>query len=100
MADIVEDSEKQTNRRSEGLFFAARSFAGKFVSASGIIGAGVIVSLVGFDTITNVADFTDAHRLHFAILFLPAYCSLCLAGIACISLSRIDRQAHEKTYEF
>ena len=25
MADIVEDSEKQTNRRSEGLFFAARS---------------------------------------------------------------------------
>tara|TARA_Y100000022_G_scaffold115556_1_gene99788 strand:+ start:4780 stop:6177 length:1398 start_codon:yes stop_codon:yes gene_type:complete len=96
MADIVEDSEKQTNRRSEGLFFAARSFAGKFVSASGIIGAGVIVSLVGFDTITNVADFTDAHRLHFAILFLPAYCSLCLAGIACISLYRIDRQAHEE----
>ena len=30
MADIVEDSEVKTSRRSEGLFYAARSFAGKF----------------------------------------------------------------------
>ena len=36
MADIVEDSETQTTRRSEGLFFATRNFAGKFVSASGL----------------------------------------------------------------
>ena len=47
MADVVEDSETHTNRRSEGLFFATRNFAGKFVSASGIIFAGIIVSAVG-----------------------------------------------------
>jgi Na+/melibiose symporter-like transporter len=96
MADVVEDSEKQTNRRSEGLFFAARSFAGKFVSASGIISAGLIITAVGFDTITTVADFTGDHRVKLAQLFLPAYCSLILGAIACISLYQIDRSTHEQ----
>ena len=96
MADVVEDSEKQTNRRSEGLFFAARSFAGKFVSASGIISAGVIITAVGFDSITSLADFTGEHRVKLAQLFLPAYCSLILGAIACISLYRIDRSTHEQ----
>ena len=49
MADVVEDSELKTQRRSEGLFYAARGFAAKAVSAGGIIGAGSIVSLVGLD---------------------------------------------------
>ena len=96
MADVVEDSEKQTNRRSEGLFFAARSFAGKFVSASGIISAGLIITAVGFDAITSVADFTGEHRIKLAQLFLPAYCSLILGAIACISLYQIDRSTHEQ----
>ncbi|HIE84692.1 MAG TPA: hypothetical protein EYQ00_13000, partial [Dehalococcoidia bacterium] len=32
MADVVEDSEVSTTRRSEGLFFAARTFSLKAVS--------------------------------------------------------------------
>ena len=95
MADVVEDSETHTNRRSEGLFFATRSFAGKFVSASGIIFAGVIVSAVGFDSITNVADFTDEHRFTQAVFFLPIYCTVCLSAVACILMYRIDRESHE-----
>jgi Na+/melibiose symporter-like transporter len=99
MADVVEESETHTNRRSEGLFFATRAFAGKFVSAAGIIGAGVIVSVVGFDTITNVADFTDEHRFTQAIFFLPIYCTVCLSAVACILMYRIDRESHEANLE-
>ena len=95
MADVVEDSETHTNRRSEGLFFATRNFAGKFVSASGIIFAGVIVSAVGFDSITNVADFTNEHRFTQAVFFLPIYCTVCLSAVACILMYRIDRESHE-----
>ena len=95
MADVVEDSETHTNRRSEGLFFATRNFAGKFVSASGIIFAGVIVSAVGFDSITNVADFTVEHRFTQAVFFLPIYCTVCLSAVACILMYRIDRESHE-----
>ena len=96
MADLAEDSEKQTNRRSEGLFFATRGFAGKFISAAGVVSAGVIVSIVGFDSITSLADFTDDHRYRLATLFLPVYCTLLLCAYACINLYKIDRESHQE----
>ena len=99
MADVVEDSEVQTSRRSEGLFYAARSFAGKAVSALGIVLAGSIVSLVGMDGIKSVADMTDAMRLELATFFLPLYCGLYMLAIYLISRYRIDRDSHNKNLE-
>ena len=99
MADVVEDSEVKTNRRSEGLFYAARSFAGKAVSALGIILAGSIVSLVGMDGIKSVADMTDTMRVDLASFFLPGYCGLYFLAIYLISHYRIDREAHNENLE-
>ena len=99
MADLAEDSEKKTNRRSEGLFFATRGFAGKFVSAAGVVSAGFIVSIVGFDSITSLADFTDDHRYRLATLFLPVYCTLMLCAIACINLYKINRESHQENLQ-
>lgn len=94
MADVVEDSELITSRRSEGLFYAARGFAVKAISAGGIIGAGTIVSLVGLDGITSVEQVTHEIRLNLALFFLPLYCSLFLIGLYIVSLYRIDRDGH------
>jgi len=99
MADVVEDSEVKTSRRSEGLFYAARSFAGKAVSALGIILAGSIVSLVGMDGMQSVADMTDAMRIDLATFFLPAYCGLYFLAIFLISRYRIDRDTHNMNLE-
>jgi len=94
MADVVEDSEVSTYRRSEGLFFAARGFAYKAISAGGIIGAGSIVSLVGLDSINSAAQVTNELRFDLAIVFLPVYCGLCLLAILILSRYRIDRAGH------
>jgi len=99
MADVVEDSEVQTSRRSEGLFYAARSFAGKAVSALGIVLAGSIVSLVGMDGIKSVEDMTDGMRVELATFFLPLYCGLYLVAIYLISRYRIDRDTHNMNLE-
>jgi len=99
MADVVEDSEVQTSRRSEGLFYAARSFASKAVSALGIILAGSIVSLVGMDDIKGVADMTDVMRGDLASFFLPAYCGLYFFAIYLISKYKIDRETHQKNLD-
>ena len=99
MADVVEDSEVKTSRRSEGLFYAARSFAGKAVSALGIILAGSIVSLVGMDGIQGVEGMTDVMRGNLAGFFLPAYCGLYFLAIYLISRYRIDRDAHNLNLE-
>jgi GPH family glycoside/pentoside/hexuronide:cation symporter len=94
MADVVEDSEISTTRRSEGLFYAARGFANKAISAGGIIGAGTIVSLVGLDGITSVEQVTNEIRQDLAMFFLPLYCGLFLAGLYIVSTYRISRDDH------
>ena len=94
MADVVEDSEVATKRRSEGLFFAARGFAAKAVSAGGIIGAGAIVSLVGLDTITSAAQMTHQIRVDIASIFLPTYLGLFALALLIISRYGIDRDRH------
>ena len=96
MADVVEDSELKTQRRSEGLFYAARGFAAKAVSAGGIIGAGSIVSLVGLDGITSLGDVTHEIRMDLATLFLPIYIGLYLMGLVIVSKYRITRADHDE----
>jgi Na+/melibiose symporter-like transporter len=99
MADVVEDSEVSTTRRSEGLFFAARTFSLKAVSAGGIIGAGAIVSIVGLDGVTSLEMVTDQIRFDLAAFFLPLYCGLFMLGLLMVSLYRIDRNAHSDNLE-
>ena len=96
MADVVEDSELKTNRRSEGLFYAARGFAAKAISAGGLVGAGTIVSLVGLDGVTSVDDVTREIRTDLASLFLPLYCGLYIVGLVIVSRYRITRDDHEE----
>ncbi len=99
MADVVEDSEIATSRRSEGLFYAARGFANKAISAGGIIGAGTIVSLVGLDGITSVDDITREIRVDLATFFLPLYCGLYLLGLYIVSTYRISRDDHQNNLQ-
>jgi Na+/melibiose symporter-like transporter len=94
MADVVEDSELKTQRRSEGLFYAARGFAAKAISAGGIVGAGSIVSIVGLDGVTSVDAVTNEIRMNLATLFLPIYCGLYLIGLWIVSRYRITREDH------
>ncbi|MEM7220845.1 MAG: MFS transporter [Pseudomonadota bacterium] len=94
MADVVEDSEVATTRRSEGLFYAARGFAAKAISAGGIVFAGTIVTLVGLDGVTSVDEVTWELRFNLATFFLPLYCGLYLLGLYMVSKYRIEEHDH------
>jgi GPH family glycoside/pentoside/hexuronide:cation symporter len=48
MADVVEDSEAKTGRRSEGVFFAGSFFVQKCTSGVGIFLAGLILAAADF----------------------------------------------------
>ncbi len=48
MADVVEDSEQRTGRRSEGVFFAGGFFIQKCTSGIGIFATGLILAAAGF----------------------------------------------------
>ncbi|HVF92806.1 MAG TPA: MFS transporter [Sphingomonas sp.] len=83
MADVVEDSEMTTGRRSEGVFFAGSFFVQKCTSGVGIFAAGLILSVAGFpDKATPglvPAETIDRLTLIYAALYvtiacLSAYC--------------------------
>lgn len=96
MADVVEDSEIDTSRRSEGLFYATRGFAAKAMSAGGIFLAGIIVSVVGMESFVTAADMTYDHRVLLTFIFLPIYCGLHISAIVLLMYYRIQRDTHER----
>lgn len=49
VADIVEDSQEKTGRRSEGLLTAGPALAQKTMTAGGVLITGLVLSVIGFD---------------------------------------------------
>ena len=96
MADVVEDSEIDTSRRSEGLFYATRGFAAKAFSAGGIFLAGIIVSIVGMESFVTAADMSHDHRVLLTSWFLPIYCGLHITAIVLLMFYRIQKDTHEQ----
>ncbi|VXC84043.1 MFS transporter [Sphingomonas sp. AX6] len=56
MADVVEHSEEQTGRRSEGVFYSGAFFVQKCTSGVGIFIAGSILAFASFPTGANPAE--------------------------------------------
>ena len=86
MADVVEDSETHTNRRSEGLFFATRKgFAANFVSHRELFSLALSFP-VRVSIRSNVADFTDATPFHPS-RFSSIYCTVVLSAVGASDVS-------------
>jgi Na+/melibiose symporter-like transporter len=96
LADVVEDSELKTGRRSEGLFFAGSSFMAKAVSGFGIFASGLLLNVVHFpqNAVPGHVDPSIIHNL--ALVYLPTVVVLYGIGIFIISLFPIDRAGHEE----
>jgi Na+/melibiose symporter-like transporter len=96
LADVVEDSELKTKRRSEGLFFAGSSFMAKAVSGLGILLTGLLLGAVGFpdNAVPGHVDPTIIRNM--ALVYLPSIVLLYGIGILIISRFPIDRRDHEE----
>lgn len=94
VADIVEDSELQTGRRSEGIFFAGISFIRKLSQGAGVMTASLVLAVAGFAKGGGGAGATEESiRLlgwGYAISLLVAWSFM----ILCVSFYRISRESH------
>lgn len=95
IADIVEASEEQTGRRTEGTFFAGNFFMQKCATGLGIFVTGLIVSISGLPDKAQPGQ-VDADVISTMILL---YCgvTLILAVLASLAFRRfpISREEHE-----
>ena len=96
IADLVEDSERQTSRRSEGVFFAAVTFTRKMVQGLGVVAAGAVLTFAQFPRGVMPGEVADAAVLRLGAFYAPSLFVLWMVMIACLSLYGIDRTRHEE----
>jgi GPH family glycoside/pentoside/hexuronide:cation symporter len=80
MADVVEHSEAETGRRSEGVFFAGAFFVQKCTSGLGIFVAGSILAIAGFPEVAKPGSVPVETVDRLTILFAALYLSLGFAA--------------------
>ena len=97
IADVVEEAELKTGRRSEGLFFAASAFVGKSVSGFGILAAAILIDAIGLTPGVAPADTSPEVIQRMGALYSPVIIGLYLAGIALLAGYRISRESHAAT---
>lgn len=96
IADIVEDSELTTGRRSEGTFFASMSFVQKTVGGFGIFASTVLLGIIGFPQGAKPGEVAPDVVRDLGIVYTPMIVTLYVVSIACIALYPISRARHEE----
>ena len=99
IADVVEDSEVNTGRRAEGLFFAANSFAQKAVNGLGVIVAGQLLAYVNFPTQAKLGEVPTNTLFDLASVYIPALWGFYLIAIVLLGFYRISRDKHAQNLE-
>ena len=95
MADVVEDSEAKTGRRSEGVFFAGSFFVQKCTSGVGIFLAGIILTIAGFPAGAKPGQVDVATIDRLTIVFASTYAVIALVGVFFFSRFPFGRAEHE-----
>jgi Na+/melibiose symporter-like transporter len=96
VADIVEDSELVTGRRSEGTFSAATSFVQKCVSGIGIFASTVLLGAIGFPQGAKPGAVAPEVVRDLGLVYTPILVALFVVSIGFLSLYPITRARHEE----
>lgn len=99
VADIVEDSELTTGRRSEGLFFAATSFMGKSVSGVGVFASTVLLSAIGFPRGAKPGAVDPTVIRNLGLVYIGVIVVLYVGMLLLLTRYRISQATHEANLE-
>jgi GPH family glycoside/pentoside/hexuronide:cation symporter len=95
MADVVEDSEAKTGRRSEGVFFAGSFFVQKCTSGIGIFFAGMILAVAGFPAKATPGTVPVATIDRLTLIYAGLYIVLACVSAYFFSRFPFGRVEHE-----
>lgn len=95
MADLVEQAELKTGRRSEGIFFSASTFIRKMVGGLGVMTAATVLALAQFPKGADPSQVPAEAVLRLGTYYVPTILALYLAMMFVISTYKLDRKDHE-----
>lgn len=95
MADVAEDSEMRTGRRSEGVFYAGGFFVQKCTSGIGIFVTGLILDVAGFPAKAVPGRVPEATLDRLTLIYILVYGTF--VALAALAYSRFPfgRREHE-----
>lgn len=97
MADVTDEHELTTGRRTEGIFFGAVAFSGKLSSGLGTFIGGVGLDLIAFPRGTSVetaADVAPQTIAQLGLLSGPIVAGFGVVSVWCYTHYRLDRARH------
>lgn len=95
IADIVEDAQEKTGRRTEGVFFAGNFFIQKCASGLGIFASGLIISWAGLSQKTDADDVLVEVVDRLTTAYIGIIFVLALVSAAIFVRFPIRRHDHE-----
>jgi Na+/melibiose symporter-like transporter len=95
MADLVEQAEIKTGRRSEGIFFAASAFIRKVVGGLGLTAATFVLTLAGLKAGADPSQVSHETVMRLGMFYVPAILTLWMIMLAIMSTYSITRDGHE-----
>lgn len=96
LSDVVEESELETGRRSEGVIFSANLFVQKCVSGLGVFGAGLMLTAVSFPDEASPGHVAPAVLESLGLILLVTQTGLFACAMAVLTRYRITRADHAR----
>ena len=96
MADVVEASQQETGRRSEGLFFAGYFFMQKCAVGIGTFAAGMILSFARFPQDAAPGEVDVAVLDGLALYYMGTVVVIGIIGILILRHFPISRESHNE----
>lgn len=96
IADITEEAQVRTGRRSEGLLLSAYTFITKATTGISTLLPAALLAFVHFPARARPGAVDPAVVSHMAWVYLPVTSTLSFISIATWMLYRIDKTAHER----
>jgi GPH family glycoside/pentoside/hexuronide:cation symporter len=95
MADLVEQAELRTGRRSEGTFVAVNTFVRKLVAGVGVMSATLILTLAEFPAGARPGEVPAESITMLGMYYVPTIVVLWMAMMVCVSAYSLSREEHE-----
>ncbi len=95
MADVVEDSEARTGRRSEGVYFAGSFFVQKCTSGLGIMVVGQLLDAVSFPRAAKAGQVPVAVVDNLTLLYIGIYAAFAVIAAFLFMKFPFGRGEHE-----
>lgn len=95
VADVVEASEEQTGRRSEGTLSAGAFLASKCAGGLGVFLTGLLLSFAGLEANTAPADVLPEVTYRLSLAYAASIALLAVLTALVVQRFPIDRAAHE-----